>query len=510
MRPKKVFSLFIAIGLSAAIFLPPVSTAAPVPDTGQTICYDNSTQITCPQAGQPFYGQDASYNINPQSYTKLDANGLDLPDSAASWVMIRDNVTGLIWEAKQNKDGMITGDSHDADTTWGSPSINLFYLNNAPLFGGFSDWRTPAVKELSWIVNLNRNDPSITSDYFLTMPSRYWSSTPYDNSPIDYAWGIDFFNGYVQNVDKRGAYLYGRAVRGAQTGNDFFDNNDGTVSDKGTGLMWQQYGSTTGTWEGALAYCENLTLAEYTDWRLPNRNELQSLVDYDGYFPAINITYFPNTAAASYWSSSTVASWPTYAWDINFWDGNSFGLDKSYSYSPIYVRAVRGGTIGELNDWDGDGVPNEQDNCPRISNFNQADADSDGIGDECDADYLRAALLECRNQTTTTTAPSTNIELSILDASPSDKQIILKWKTESEIDNAGFNVWRADNFVKINNALIPALGSATSGSGYDFVDEWVLNGKRYFYLLEDIDTNGISTFHGPVKATPRLIYGLGK
>jgi hypothetical protein len=42
-----------------------------------------------------------------------------------------------------------------------------------------------------------------------------------------------------------------------------------------------------------------------------------------------------------------------------------------------------------------------------------------------------------------------------------------------------------------------------AGSEYDFVDEWVLNGKRYFYLLEDMDNNGISTFHGPVKAVPR-------
>ena len=98
----------------------------------------------------------------------------------------------------------------------------------------------------------------------------------------------------------------------------------------------------------------------------------------------------------------------------------------------------------------------------------------------------------------------------VLDASPSDKQVILKWKTETETENAGFNVWRADNFVKINDAVIPALGSAVSGSDYDFVDQWVLNGKKYFYLLEDIDSSGISTFHGPVKATPRLIYGVGR
>jgi hypothetical protein len=128
----------------------------------------------------------------------------------------------------------------------------------------------------------------------------------------------------------------------------------------------------------------------------------------------------------------------------------------------------------------------------------------------CDADYWQALyeqsqaqLQQCQAELQACQTPPTNIELSVLDAVPSDKQVVLKWKTETETENAGFNVWRADNFVKVNNAVIPALGSSTEGSDYDFVDQWVLNGKRYFYLLEDIDTNGISTFHGPVKAVPR-------
>jgi hypothetical protein len=158
-------------------------------------------------------------------------------------------------------------------------------------------------------------------------------------------------------------------------------------------------------------------------------------------------------------------------------------------------------------DQDKDGIPDYIDNCPLISNPDQADADGDGIGDVCDTPPTTTTPPVT---TTTTSAAATIIGLSELNAAPYDEQVILKWKTESETDNAGFNVWRADGFVKINNALIPALGSSVAGSEYDFVDEWVLNGKRYFYLLEDIDNNGISTFHGPVKATPRLIYGLGK
>jgi hypothetical protein len=65
-------------------------------------------------------------------------------------------------------------------------------------------------------------------------------------------------------------------------------------------------------------------------------------------------------------------------------------------------------------------------------------------------------------------------------------------------------------FIGSRYKQIPALGSPTAGSEYDFVDEWVLNGKRYFYLLEDIDNSGISTFHGPKKATPGRMYGGGE
>ena len=90
------------------VVLPCVALAVPfpVPDTGQTKCYDDvGNEIDpCPQPGEDFYGQDAQYITNTQSYTKLDENGADLPDEATEWVMVRDNVTGLIWEVKTNKD----------------------------------------------------------------------------------------------------------------------------------------------------------------------------------------------------------------------------------------------------------------------------------------------------------------------------------------------------------------------------------------------------------------------
>ena len=116
------------------IFILMIAAAAwssPVPETGVTKCYNATTEITCPSPGQAFYGQDASYTINPMSYTKLDASGNALPDSATSWTMVKDNVTGLIWEMKINKDGVKNyNDPHDADNTY------TWYDSNPATNGG--------------------------------------------------------------------------------------------------------------------------------------------------------------------------------------------------------------------------------------------------------------------------------------------------------------------------------------------------------------------------------------
>jgi len=104
---------------------------------------------------------------------------------------------------------------------------------------------------------------------------------------------------------------------------------------------------------------------------------------------------------------------------------------------------------------------------------------------------------------------STIIELSSFTANPSDKKVFISWTTASEIDNAGFNLYRAESengeYVKINASLIPAEGSPTQSATYEFIDENVRNRTTY-YKLEDIDLNGQGTIHGPVSATPRIIY----
>jgi hypothetical protein len=107
---------------------------------------------------------------------------------------------------------------------------------------------------------------------------------------------------------------------------------------------------------------------------------------------------------------------------------------------------------------------------------------------------------------------TTLITLSSFTAKASNGRVKLEWSTESEIENAGFNIYRseteADGYVKINSDLISAKGSETKGAKYVFTDNIAKNRKTYFYKLEDIDLNGTKTMHGPKSATPRLLLGI--
>ncbi len=463
--------LFYSVIMNLALALPNMAFAAPVPDTGQTKCYDNTLEIPCPLQGQPFYGQDANYTCNTYSYTDT-GNGI-----------VSDNVTGLEWQQA----------TAPGTHTWQQA---IDYCNNLSL-GGKDDWRLPTIMELSTLMDssIPSPGPTVNPSYFpSTVASYYWSATS-NAENTNYVWFVDFYYGNVGYYDKSD-YKYVRAVRGEGIANNFIDNGDGTISDISTGLMWQQaIAPEPYTWEQALAYCENLTLPAgvYSDWRLPNRNELQSIVDYSRFIPAIDITFFPGTMASNYWSSTTYALYSGYAWIVNFYYGNVDYYGKS-DYR--YVRAVRGGQCGEFGDlvvsksgngtgtvtsdpvgincgsdcaqsydtaiqvtlhaaaeagsvftgWsgdctgtldctltinindftsvtaifeadtDGDGIPDAQDNCLTVANPDQTDSDNNGIGNECDTQYwkvlyqqTKTELDECQNPpTTTTSAPATD------------------------------------------------------------------------------------------------------
>jgi len=122
----------------------------------------------------------------------------------------------------------------------------------------------------------------------------------------------------------------------------FTDNGDGTVTDNRTGLMWAKDARKGGwmTWGKARAYCEALNLAGFSDWRLPTRMELESLVDLSNFNPALPTRHpFIGVQATNYWSSTTDTYNTDHAWFVRLLDGSVDALDKSRGY---YVWPVRG------------------------------------------------------------------------------------------------------------------------------------------------------------------------
>ncbi len=115
------------------------------------------------------------------------------------------------------------------------------------------------------------------------------------------------------------------------------------VTDNLTGLMWvKSPDSTTRTWANALIYANGLSLCGYDDWRLPNRKELRSLVNYGEATQAtwLNNQGFSNVQTWYYWSSTTYANDTDNAWVVFMWYGYMQPGSKTTS---IYVWPVRSG-----------------------------------------------------------------------------------------------------------------------------------------------------------------------
>lgn len=149
----------------------------------------------------------------------------------------------------------------------------------------------------------------------------------------------------------------------------FTDNGDGTVTDTVTGLMWDQcswglsgVGCAAGaasvhTWTQALGVAVIANGAIYkgrNDWRLPSKNELESMVKVDAYAPAIDTTAFPGTVSDRYWSSTNYAPGPANAWGVGFVDGRTNAGSKS---AHNYVRLVRSGQLFDSFDSHADTTP---------------------------------------------------------------------------------------------------------------------------------------------------------
>lgn len=140
---------------------------------------------------------------------------------------------------------------------------------------------------------------------------------------------------------------------------EFVSFGDATVAHLKTGLVWKRCAegqAWTGTgcdgaatlmnWGAALQASVAASDDAASDWRVPNRKELESIVETCGHEPAINLAQFPNTPPQRFWTSTTFIDTPTSAWDVYFSDGYSGASSKTLSYNAVrLVRTAPPGTL---------------------------------------------------------------------------------------------------------------------------------------------------------------------
>jgi len=322
--------------------------------TGQKSCYSDTDfisesvgmgipevfEIECPAEGEEIFGQDAYYAelgaCREHSYSKSgdDTNG----------IVVKDEVTGLEWQ--QEISGTYTYEEA------------LDYCENLE-YGGFDDWRVPSMHELVSLIDLRCFESScqnIDETYFPNTPKTFfWSSQKKivsGKEPIN-AWGVYFWSGYTNAGYMISNHLSVRCVRGepiyaAPNFTFSVKNGDEIVTDKNSNLIWQK-SHTMLTWKEALDYCENLEYAGYCDWRLPNRNELLSLIDYDKTEPASS---FPDMIPEIFWSSTTdLILSPAHCADEDencgpgYYDNYAFCVDFKYGDSSYFTLRDKSGIL---------------------------------------------------------------------------------------------------------------------------------------------------------------------
>jgi hypothetical protein len=313
--------------------------------TGQTISYDTTAAITMPTSGQTFYGQNSNHPGNTRSYTN---NG----DGT-----VTDNVTGLMWQQTEDRTG--DGAINFYDKLTYAEAVDSAATCNT---GGYNDWRLPTIKELYSLAMFFGAEPGptqpvpikfIDTTYFSVgcgdvnslshgslgtervIDGQIASSTLYVSTTfgmLETVFGFNFIDGRIKGypttytVPECGTakHYYILYVRGntAYGENQFVNNGNGTITDNATGLMWMQDDNGTGVlWKDALSYAENFTYAGFSDWRLPDTKELQSIVDYSrspatsssaAINPIFNCTQITNEGGATdypwYWSNTTFSS----------------------------------------------------------------------------------------------------------------------------------------------------------------------------------------------------------
>lgn len=265
----------------------------------------------------------------------------------------------------------------------------LTYCENLDGIGAKSDWRLPNLKELQSLVDYTRHSPAIDVEHFPGVgSSNYWSSTTSSASGqygSAYAWRVNFYQG-TWNIFVKTSDSYVRCVRNIeivykkipdtgqiscydQSGNkitcpmpgdpmaqdgsysinppSFTDNEDGTVTDNNTGLIWQKTDEGVDrTWGSATSYCaDNIPGLPGAGWRLPTIKELVSIRDMEkriyGRFLNNAFTYY-GVGFEKLWSSDVYADDSIRVWYVDLYYGNVKNKHKDNN-SRMGVQCVRDG-----------------------------------------------------------------------------------------------------------------------------------------------------------------------
>ncbi|RME75967.1 MAG: DUF1566 domain-containing protein [Chloroflexi bacterium] len=408
-----------AIAVSNTMTEPETSSdvSFPLTETGQTACYDtDGTEIDCPAAGEALYGQDAQYTGNAMSYT-------DHGDGT-----VTDNVTGLTWQKTPPQQDFTWQDAADYCQSLTLAGYDDWRLPNVKELFSISDFSSGWPYLDTRYFHLV-NEDNITKDEQYWTSTRYVGVTA--EGGANAAFGVNHATGHIKaypaqppdqaegmrsqpptgqpeqgapprspagrteqgappqppsgQVDVQGPPpgggglgspfgKYVRCVRGTEYGNNnFVDNGDGTITDNATGLMWAQADSGVGmTWEEALAWVQQKNAENYlgySDWRLPNVKELQSIVDYtqapgasdpanegpaiDPLFSISSITNEAGDADYPYFWTSTSARFQAcgdyyYAWYVAFGRAvDPAGVDSHGAGAVRFDAKIEGGPAGE-------------------------------------------------------------------------------------------------------------------------------------------------------------------
>ena len=300
-------AIFLLHGLNAQVIQP---TMKRLPDTGQT------------QGFTETYGEDNDYSINMPAFT-------DHGDGT-----ITDTITGLMW---QKADG---GEMKFESARAYADSLHL---------AGHSNWRLPLPQEIVSIFNHQKNNPAMDVNYFPSTGAEYWWTSVRQTGDTSKVWCGNAGGGIgnhlkTETISAGGTKKFHvKAVRDVQppgfVPEHFTDNGDGSIRDNLTGLVWQKNPSSAAlTWEQALSTAENLSLAGFDDWRLPNIKELYSIHDPGRTSPAAN-PVLGLQSVAKYWSSTSIPGQQgVKAWYFD----TRFGITtydlKTASYPIIAVR----------------------------------------------------------------------------------------------------------------------------------------------------------------------------